>query len=371
MLKLFEVENYHGFKDKITLDFSATKNYSYAKKLVKNKTVKNCTVFGRNGSGKSSLCLAIMDITLHLLDKQKDKAMNSIYTNIGSNQTKAKFRYVFQFGKKQVEYIYKKTTPLSLTYEKITINGKPILIHDYNDNSCNMISISGAFNLNTKGMQNELSCVKYVYNNTIHDEESVLSLLMNFVSGMLYFRSLRDGNEYIGYKLGAENLDDIILKNNSLSTFKKFLESFDLYYDLIPIRLPNGKSLIGVKFDNGNVVSFEDIASSGTQALKLFFCWSLDFSKLSFLIIDEFDAYYSNETAKAVLYLINSFENMQSLVTTHNVTLLNTDSTRPDCAFLLDKNGLYSLSSRYSKDLRKGNNIEKMYRDGDFALLNS
>lgn len=370
MLKLFEVENYHGFNKKITLDFSVTKNYSYAKNLVKNKTVKNSTVFGKNGSGKSSLCLALMDITLHLLDKQKDKAINSIYTFIGSNQTEASFRYVFQFGKKQIEYFYKKSTPLSLTYERVSLNGKPILIHDYNYDGNNMIAISGAFNLNTKGMQQELSCVKYVYNNTIHDESSVLSLLMNFVSGMLYFRSLRDGNEYIGYKLGAENLDDIILKNNSLADFKQFLEAFDLYYDLVPVRLPNGKSLIGVKFDNGNVVSFEDIASSGTQALKLFFGWSLDFSKLSFLIIDEFDAYYSSETAKAVLSLINSFDNMQSLVTTHNVTLLNTDSTRPDCAFLLDKAGLYSLSSRYGKDLRKGNNIEKMYRDGEFAFTN-
>ena len=45
------------------------------------------------------------------------------------------------------------------------------------------------------------------------------SLLMSFVGGMLYFRSLRQGNEYIGYKLGGENLDDIILNSNSLSGF--------------------------------------------------------------------------------------------------------------------------------------------------------
>lgn len=368
MLKRVEIENYHGFKDKIVLNFSETKNYSYAKNLIKNQLVKNSVVYGKNGSGKSSLCLAIMDITLHLLDKQRDSALTQIYTFLGSSQKEASFKYVFQFGKKQIEYYYKKLSPLVLTYEEIIVNGKPVLIHNYTDESNNMIAIPGARNLKTTGMQPELSCVKYVYNNTIHDKNSELSLLLSFVGGMLYFRSLRQGNEYIGYKLGGENLDDIILRRNALADFNAFLQILDLNYNLVPLQLPNGKNLIGVKFENGKVAVLEDIASSGTQALKLFFCWLLDFSNLSFLIIDEFDAFYSIETAKAILGMINSFDNMQSLVTTHNVTLLNTDCTRPDCAFLLDRDGLYSLSQRYTRDLRKGNNIEKMYRNGEFCL---
>ena len=151
--------------------------------------------------------------------------------------------------------------------------------------------------------------------------------------------------------------------------YKNFALLLDYYnYNLIPIRLPNGISMIGIKFDNNRVVSFEDIASSGTQALKLFYCWLLDFPKLTFLVIDEFDAFYDYETAGAVLNLINSFDNMQSLVTTHNVTLLSTRFTRPDCAYLIDKHGVISLSKRINRDLRKGNNIEKMYREGEFSM---
>lgn len=368
MLKRFEVENYHGFKDRIVMDFTGTKSYSYSKELIKNKLVKNSTVFGENGSGKSSLCLALMDITLHLLDKEKIAALSQIYTYLGNESKQASFKYVFQFNNKEVEYSYRKVSPLMLTYEEFAVNGKVVLIHDYNNEKNNFISIPGATYINTIGMQPELSCVKYVYNNTIHDDKSALSQMMDYVGGMLYFRSLRQGNEYVGYKLGAENLDDIILNNNALEAFNRFLDSVGLHYSLIPIKHPNGNKLIGIKFDNGKVVSFNDIVSSGTMALKLFYCWLLDFPNLTFLIIDEFDAFYSIKTARAVLRMINSFDNMQSLVTTHNVTLLDTDYTRPDCTFLLDRNGILSLSQRSKKELRRANNIEKMYRAGEFDL---
>ena len=85
MLKRVEIENFHGFKDKIVFDFSKTKNYSYSRNLVKNKVVKNSVVFGKNGSGKSSLCLGLIDITLHLLDRQKTNALRSPYMYIGND----------------------------------------------------------------------------------------------------------------------------------------------------------------------------------------------------------------------------------------------------------------------------------------------
>ena len=367
MLKRVEIENFHGFKEKIVLDFSKTKNYSYSKNLVKNKIVKNSVVFGKNGTGKSSLCLGLIDITLHLLDRQKNNALRPLYTYIGNDNQEASFLFVFKFGKKEISYFYKKIAPLTLTYEEVSVNGKKILLHDYLDESKNFINITGAVSLQTNGLQQELSCVKYVYNNTIHHEDSELTQMMNFVSGMLYFRSLREGNEYIGFKLGGEDLDDIILRNDKLSDFNEFLKKQDLDYNLVPMRFANGIQRIGVKFENGKTVTFNEIASSGTQALKLFYCWLLDFSELSFLIIDEFDAFYSYETSKSVLDLINEFDNMQSLVTTHNVTLLSTECTRPDCAFLIDDSGIDSLSSRVVKDLRKTNNIEKLYREGEFA----
>ena len=64
--------------------------------------------------------------------------------------------------------------------------------------------------------------------------------------------------------------------------------------------------------------------------------------------------------------MIHEFSNMQSVVTTHNVTLLNTQQIRPDCAFILDKEGVINLCNRTEKELREAHNIEKLYRNEKF-----
>ena len=50
-----------------------------------------------------------------------------------------------------------------------------MLVHNFIDEKDNFITIPGAENLRTKGLQKQLSVVKYIYNNTIQDENSVIS----------------------------------------------------------------------------------------------------------------------------------------------------------------------------------------------------
>ena len=69
-----------------------------------------------------------------------------------------------------------------------------------------------------------MSLLKYIYNNTLYwDKTSPVKLLMDFVNGMLWFRSLRD-NEYIGVMSGSENLNDFIINNHLLKDFEDFLK---------------------------------------------------------------------------------------------------------------------------------------------------
>ncbi len=366
MLKKFEVSNYKGFHEVLSWDLSATRDYAYKKGLVENKIVKKSVVFGENGSGKSSLCTAIVDITAHLLDVQKDDIPKHIYTYIGNDKDYATFSYTFKFGKDEVVYSYAKTSLMELLWEKIEVNGKKVLFHDFFNEEDNFIKISGAKTLRTKGLQNKLSVVKYIYNNTIQDENSVITKIINFVGGMLYFRSLKDANKYIGYKLGNESLDEIILNDGRLEDFNLFIRDMGFDYNLVPLKLLNGATTIGVQFDNGNVIQLETIASSGTKTLMLFYCWFMEFKRLTFLVIDEFDAYYHYELSEKILNIIQSFENMQSVVTTHTISLLKTNCTRPDCAFILDKSGISNLSTRTQKELREVHNIEKLYREKEF-----
>lgn len=366
MLKKFQVENYRGFKNTLLWDLSDTRDYGFRKNLIDNKIVKKSVVFGRNGSGKSSLCTAVVDITAHLLDAEKDDVSQHLYTYVGNEDRFATFTYVFQFGKDEVMYTYCKANLTTLLFEAIAVNGKEMLVHNFIDEKDNFIKIPGAENLRTKGLQKQLSVVKYIYNNTIQDENSVISKIMKFVSGMLYFRSLRDANKYIGYKLGSEKLNEIILNNGRLEDFNAFINDMGLNYTLVPLKLMSGALTIGAKFENDKVVEFESIASSGTRTLMLFYCWFIEFGKLTFLVIDEFDAYYHHELSEKILSIIQSFDNMQSMVTTHNVTLLHTDCTRPDCAYVIENGSINNLSSLTKRELREAHNIEKLYRANEF-----
>jgi hypothetical protein len=82
-----------------------------------------------------------------------------------------------------------------------------------------------------------------------------------------------------------------------------------------------------------------------------------------------FDAYYHYQTAQAILKIINKFENMQAIITTHNMMLMNNEITRPDCCFILDNNEIKALYQMTKKEIRQKNNLQKMYIDGEFSNI--
>ena len=79
------------------------------------------------------------------------------------------------------------------------------------------------------------------------------------------------------------------------------------------------------------------------------------------LIIDEFDAYYHYSTAQAILKIVNSYKNMQSIITTHNITLMNNQITRPDCCYLISDNKIFLLHKLNKKEIREKNNLQNIY----------
>lgn len=369
MLKKFEVENFEGFKDKVEFDLESKKRYAFNYSLVDKGIVKKALIYGPNGSGKSSLCQAIMDITYHIVDKEKYLMPLDRYFNGGSNQNKAKFIYTFKFGKQIVKYEYVKSTPVSLVYEKLYVDEKLVFEYNYFDESHNVNLIEEAKTLNIKNVPQQLSVIKFIYNNTILSEKSPVYKLVKYVEGMLYFKSLTEGNSYIGYSNGPESLSSIIIRQDKVKDFQNFLQGQGIKYNLCVYQNHNGVDDLGIKFDNGKILPFGSITSSGTKTIWLFYCWMLEFNHLSMLIIDEFDAYYHYTTAQAILKIVNSYENMQSIITTHNITLMNNQITRPDCCYLISDNKILPLSKLTNKEIRERNNLQNMYVNGEFSNI--
>ena len=366
MLKKFSVKNYKSFKDELVIDFSDFKDYQYNLHAIENNLISTAVIYGKNSSGKTNFGYALFDITLHLVDKEQVAEQHTNYLNANSDESVATFSYNFIFDSDEIIYRYRKQNSMKLVYEELYLNDKKVFSYNFLEHKGDFsnLELVQASTLNFGFKDMNLSVVRYIANNSNLDKNSVIQRLMNFVSHMLWFRSI-GVNNYIGYFKGVEQLTDQIIKNGSVSKFEKFLKNCGITHDLDIAKDVFGNDVLVVKF-NHKVIPFLEIASNGTKALTLYFYWSEKFSNISFLFIDEFDAFYHTELAEVMIKDISQKTNFQSILTTHNTALMSNRFLRPDCYFILSNNRLVSLPKSTEKELREGHNLEKMYRNGEF-----
>ena len=131
MLVEFHVENFKNFNKKLVFRLDQVKNYEFNNEAIREDVVKTALVYGRNGSGKSNLGLAIFDITLNLTDNENNNFVAyRHYLNLENNQN-AKFYYKFKFGASYLEYNYVKSSPERMLYEELTIDHHRVLYYDH------------------------------------------------------------------------------------------------------------------------------------------------------------------------------------------------------------------------------------------------
>lgn len=366
MLKRFEVENFKGFKERLIFDLQA-REYEFNKNLVVNGIVNKGIIYGKNGIGKSNLGIALFDIVLHLTDKER---MNPIYLteylNLDSEKPYAEFKYIFMLGDDEVIYEYKKKDAYYLIEESLTINNSRVLFYNYFEKKENFVDKNLVGNLQIELLDNKLSIIKYIYRNTPTNQESPLYKMMIFVENMLWYRGLSEGNTYCGFSNGATILVEGLYNSGKKEEFQKFLADNGLYYNL-EWQLANGVHELMAVFPTKKKAPFMSIASTGTKSLFLYFFWSVAaFNKISFLFIDEFDAFFHYESAENIVLRLNANKNFQTLLTSHNTYLMQNKLTRPDCCYIMTQNKITSLFNSTKKEIREAHNLEKMYINGAF-----
>lgn len=368
MLKEFRVKGFKNFEKELVFDFSKTRNYNFSENAVKNGIVKTGLIYGINGSGKSNLGSAIFDIILHLSEKEKLINLYNHYLNLSNTNIIAKFYYKFKFEDDILEYEYQKDKPQNLVSEVVKINNKLIAEYDYLTNKFEL-NLEGTESLNKNLNGNNISFIKYINNNINPEEDSeqfkikkIIEKFINFVDNMLFFASL-NGNFYQGFKKGNGTISDEIISNGKLKDFENFLNEAGIDYKLIEKKFGKDRRIY-CKFRGGEVDFFE-IASKGTCSLTLFYSWLISLNKVSFVFIDEFDAFYHINLAKRVVEELLKL-NVQAILTTHDTTIMTNDLLRPDCYFVLSEGKIKSLPDLTEKELRQAHNLEKMYRAGAF-----
>ncbi|MGN0581463.1 MAG: ATP/GTP-binding protein [Oscillospiraceae bacterium] len=367
MLKRFEVENYRGFSEKLVFDLTA-RDYGFNQNLICNGLVSKAIIYGKNGIGKSTFGFALFDIITHLTDNLSLHQDN--YRNLNNLDKPAMFRYYFKFGTDEIIYEYFKFDYSDLQKEKLTLNGKTLIRFDYFSNNSDERFIDKDLkgSLNIELPDNKLSVLKYIYRNTPTSPTSPVTKLIRFCENMLWYRSLSDGNTYMGFKTGGAMLTEVIREYNKLDEFQCFLKENGLDYQL-GFEMENGKYVLYSYYNNGqNKAPFYSVASTGTKALLLYYSWSiLAFSKISFLFIDEFDAFLHYESSEKLVKMLNEQTGFQSVLTTHNTYLMQNRLTRPDCCFLMTQNKITNLYDATNREIREAHNLEKMYINGAFT----
>jgi len=369
MLRKFSVQNYKNFQNKVTIDFTNTRDYRYNERCVSDGLLSKVLIMGQNASGKTNLGYALFDIVCTLTDKifeahQMDRVS---FTNGFTNSPEAAFAYEFQDGDRTIEYAYHKSDPKVITYECLKVNGTTVFEFDYHTGLRDVRGLKdyNAGTLDMDPINGSLSVLKYVARSTPQSPGSPIHFVMDFVSRMLYFRSAHDGNRFIGFFDRTDFIDQFIIENDLVKDFQRFLKE-DAGIDMrLDVESNSFQKTLVQKFKYKSI-PFEYNKSSGTHSLELYYYWSRRFDNVSFLFIDEFDAYYHYDLAERIVLRTIESVDVQTVFTSHNTGLVDNNIMRPDCYLILRDGKLRSLVDSTTRFLREAHNLEKMLRNGEF-----
>ncbi|WP_314203455.1 ATP-binding protein [Capnocytophaga bilenii] len=371
MLTKFQVSNFKSFGECFEIDFTKVNTYEFNQECIKDNCINNAIVYGKNGVGKSNLGFALFDIIGHLTDKEKGEKDYQNYINLYSKKSYVEFCYYFKFQAKEVLYKYRKKDYKTILYEEFRVDGELFAFIDREKGGNAIVKFKGAENLKTNLETNtEISLLKYIKNNTVLEGNVVNSVFddfVRFVDEMLFFRSLQ-GNQYIGFEKKEGGIIEEIIRRDNVSDFQSFLNRAGIECELEVVKSFNQQVLVLVFGDKK--VPFWNIVSTGTSSLALFYAWFQDIrekGRVSFLYIDEFDAFYHFELSKLIVEELKKTR-VQFVLTTHNTSIMTNDLLRPDCYFIMNKERIVSLAEATDKELREAHNLEKIYKSNGFSI---
>lgn len=380
MLKKFELKNYKNFKENIIIDFSKVGGYQFSSDCITDNMISKMLIYGRNATGKTNLGTAIMDICSNMFGMRLSMP-RGIFLNADSEENYAIFSYTFKFGSDEIVYEYSKDFNRELHDEKLCINGRTIFYCDFvnkefdfnNLASIKAETINAERYIQAVDMDNNLEdmsetglpFLRWMISNVAFEVDSSILKLADYVRRMtmitvgssVAFRPKRFYDKFF------ESLE----KAEELKAFEDFLNAMGVECKLVLKKLPDDQREL--YFEHGRLVPFYDNASSGTIALMNLYRKFVVFGRYaSFMYIDEFDAFYHYEMAEnLVKFFKNKYPECQIIMTSHNTNLMTNRLMRPDCLFILSREGkLTALCDATMRELREGHNLEKMYISGEF-----
>lgn len=369
MLKRFAVKNFRGFREELVWDLSQAGNYQFNTHAVRDGIIKNGVIYGTNGSGKSNLGMAIMDIVQHLDQYQK---VGSYYDNYIYAATEegavVDFSYTFQFGDKELVYRYSKDKSGVLQEEELYVNGV-LDFAQYQDRAVEFggYRIDEEVQRDVMHSRHRISLVLFLSNSLPLGKSHHLNQLKYFAECMLYCNTVGNQGKLNTTEM-ATKVDSLLIGDNLIDDYRQFL--WDMTGQEIVFDTPKeGEDDLYCLVDNHRVL-WRKIASEGTKALTLQFVQVhvATSDNVLFAFFDEFDAFYHHDLAYLVCRWMFEKKPIQVFMTTHHTSIMTNDLLRPDCYFVIDGKAIKPINKMTKQELRQAHNLEKMYRGKAFSL---
>ncbi|MCH3909265.1 MAG: hypothetical protein LKF75_05085 [Bacilli bacterium] len=364
-IKSFSVKNFKNFQNRVSFDFSKTRDYGFNSALIKNGLVNKALVYGYNDSGKTNLGLAMMDITSHLGCGSSILSHDTYYLNAYSADECAEFTYVFlDNGQKEIIYSYKVGEDMRLQTEEVQVDGK--LFFQFNHRTGKYINnFIEAKDIAITQKSKDESALKFMKEAIPNlSKDSPINEIVDFADAMVFSSSIRNRNDFDD-GMHIEDIVSFIIENDCVKDFESFLDKCDIHYDLLAIEASFGRSIGSIH--DGKTADFLGMASSGIYSLLVLYYRLKNKEKpLKLLYLDDFDSFYNFKLAKHVLAYINSDHSFQSVLTSNNSYLADNAFMRPDCYFLIKNGTIKSFADRTDKTIREGNSLEHLLISGAF-----
>ena len=375
MLKRFEIENYKNFSNRLTLDFNNIGGYQYNTDCLSGNCIGKMLVYGRNGTGKTNLGIALLDISLPPLFLINNDSTD--FLNADSDSNTAKYVYVFDFSGNEIQYSYEKYSYAKYKSESLLLNGKEIFNFDYEQNQYShdrlddisaetinvdrFLKVKNAENIADTNDNNSISFLRWIFANSVFNPDSPISEMRDFIFRMRLI-TISSLNRPFKKDVFFESL-----VGNNLARLEAFMNAMGVECKLESQKLPDGKTEL--YFKHKKLVPFFENASSGTMVLFNLYRRIVTLTQdVSFCYVDEFDAFFHYEMSEKFLNFFKEyFPDCQMIFTTHNTNLMSNEIMRPDCLFILSQKGeLTPLNRATTREIREGHNLEKMYISGEF-----
>lgn len=380
MLKRFSIENFKNFRKNICIDLEKIAGYQFSTDCISNNLISKMMIYGRNATGKTNLGIALLNI-YNTLSGRSRFVRDGIFLNADATEDFATFSYTFQFDDKELVYQYARFSDLELRNEKLIIDGNIIFKCNFvneqfhfdglkyiDAETANVERYLQAFNEGNEidgDIESKLPFLRWLISNIALEGDSILIKLLNYVRRMVMITA----NNSIIYRSKRlnETFYESLEKSEKLRDLEDFLNEMGIECKLKLKKLPDGQREL--YFAHEKLMPFLENASSGTLALVYFYRRIESMAReTSLLYLDEFDAFYHYEMAKNVVQFFKKrYPKCQLIMTSHNTSLMTNRLMRPDCLFILSREGtLTALCDATERELREGHNLEKMYVSGEF-----